>query len=92
MSITIEQKNLQLTWNDGVEQKEYSIKNQIEEMLLLAGNEDKDGIRRLLNHMENIGFYEMPCSGGNHLAKIGGLAEHSLNVTRYALSLLNGLV
>ncbi|HBE85448.1 MAG TPA: hypothetical protein DDW53_08430 [Lachnoclostridium sp.] len=68
MSKTIEQKNLQLPWNDGQEQKKHSIKNQIEELLLLAGDEDKEGMRRLLNHMENIGFYEMPCSGGNHLA------------------------
>jgi 23S rRNA maturation-related 3'-5' exoribonuclease YhaM len=30
--------------------------------------------------MEQIGYFEAPCSGGNHLAKEGGLAEHSWNV------------
>lgn len=79
----------QFPWNDGVEQNEYSIKNQIEEMLLLASGDSKENMKALLKHMEEIGFYEMPCSGGNHLAKKGGLAEHSLNVAQYALSLLN---
>ena len=27
---------------------------------------------------------DAPCSGGNHLAKQGGLLEHSVNVLRYA--------
>lgn len=27
-----------------------------------------------------VGFYDSPCSGGHHLAEIGGLARHSLNV------------
>ena len=79
----------QLPWNDGVEQEGYSIKNEIEEMLLFASGDRREGMKRLLEHMEEIGFYEMPCSGGNHLAKPGGLAEHSLNVARYAASLLN---
>lgn len=82
------EKEAQLPWNDGVEQGKYTIKNQIEELLLLAGNEDSEGIRRLLRHMEDIGFYEAPCSAGNHLSKPGGLAEHSLNVAHYAMKLL----
>lgn len=82
------EKVSQLPWNDGVKQEVYTIKNQIEEMLLLAGSDDRDGMKRLLQHMEYIGFYEAPCSGGHHLAKTGGLAEHSLNVARYAMKLL----
>lgn len=35
---------------------------------------------KFFEYLEEIGFWNMPCSGGNHLAKEGGLAEHSLNV------------
>lgn len=41
---------------------------------------ERPGMVELLNHMEEIGYFEAPCSGGNHLAKEGGLAEHSWNV------------
>lgn len=44
----------------------------------------RNGIEDLLEHMEEIGFFTAPCSGGNHLAKEGGLAEHSLNVLHAA--------
>lgn len=40
----------------------------------------REGMHGLLSWMEENGFYQMPCSGGSHLAKEGGLAEHSLNV------------
>lgn len=40
----------------------------------------RDGIEHLINLMEAIGFFTAPCSGGNHLCKEGGLAEHSMNV------------
>lgn len=85
----MENNAIQFPWNNGVEQKEYSMKNEIEELLLIASGDRRESMKCLLNRMEKIGFYEAPCSGGNHLAKAGGLAEHSLNVTRYALSLLN---
>lgn len=41
---------------------------------------ERPGMVELLNHMEEIGYFTAPCSGGNHLAKEGGLAEHSWNV------------
>lgn len=41
----------------------------------------------LIEHMEEIGFFDAPASGGNHLHCPGGLAEHSLNVCHYALQL-----
>jgi 23S rRNA maturation-related 3'-5' exoribonuclease YhaM len=46
------------------------------------------GINELLEHMDKIGYFTAPCSGGNHLAKEGGLAEHSWNVlyTMYNLA------
>lgn len=40
----------------------------------------RDGMQYLLMWMEENGFFTSPCSGGNHLAREGGLAEHSLNV------------
>lgn len=54
----------------------------------------REGIVDLLDYMNEIGFLEAPCSGGNHLAKKGGLAEHSVNVLTIAekigVSLLGG--
>ena len=44
----------------------------------------REGIVDLLDYMNEIGFLEAPCSGGNHLAKKGGLAEHSVNVLTIA--------
>ena len=46
---------------------------------LLMGTERK-GMNELIAWMEENGFFESPCSGGYHLAKEGGLLEHSLNV------------
>ena len=55
---------------------------------------ERDGIDDLLDFMEDAGFYTAPCSGGNHLCKEGGLAEHSCNVMftaeKLSVSLLGG--
>ena len=45
---------------------------------------DREGIERLIDCMEEGGFFEAPCSGAHHLAKEGGLVEHSLNVLNIA--------
>lgn len=47
----------------------------------------RKGIEVLLQWMDENGFYAAPCSGKYHLAKPGGLAEHSLNVLKIAVSL-----
>lgn len=40
-----------------------------------------DGIPRLVNHLEyETDFFEAPASTKHHLARVGGLAEHSLSV------------
>lgn len=44
----------------------------------------REGMADLLSFIQEIGFMDAPCSGGNHLAKKGGLLEHSVNVLRYA--------
>lgn len=40
----------------------------------------RTGIINLIDCMEECGFFYAPCSSDKHLAKEGGLAEHSLNV------------
>lgn len=60
------------------------IKKQIE---ILLSETERPGIQALLNYMDIAGFYTAPCSSKYHLAKPGGLAEHSLNVFKNALSL-----
>ena len=44
----------------------------------------REGMIDLLDFIQSIGFLDAPCSGGNHLAKKGGLLEHSVNVLKYA--------
>ena len=41
---------------------------------------DRPGMEDLIAYMEEIGFFEAPCSGGNHLACQFGLVHHSRNV------------
>jgi 23S rRNA maturation-related 3'-5' exoribonuclease YhaM len=53
------------------------MREKIEELLMSTGRE---GMANLLQYMRSEGFYSSPCSGAYHLAKEGGLAEHSLNV------------
>jgi len=48
------------------------------EKTLMSTN--REGMDKLLEYMEENGFYKSPCSGSHHLAVPGGLAEHSLNV------------
>lgn len=64
-------------------------KETIEQILRATG---RDGIEDLLKHMEEAGFYTAPCSGAYHLAKEGGLAEHSLNVYNYMMELADAVM
>lgn len=52
-------------------------RERIVNLLMSTG---RAGMEKLIQWMDNNGFFTSPCSGGNHLAKEGGLAEHSLNV------------
>ena len=42
----------------------------------------RPGAERLLKWLESSGFFEAPASARHHLARPGGLAEHSINVWR----------
>lgn len=44
----------------------------------------REGMADLISYMQDIGFLTAPCSGGYHLAKEGGLLEHSVNVLQVA--------
>lgn len=46
---------------------------------------ERPGAADLLKWIESNGFFEAPASKGNHGAKPGGLAEHSINVFRRLL-------
>ncbi len=53
------------------------LQDKIETLLLSTG---RKGMPELVVEMDKMGFFEAPCSTQYHLAKPGGLAEHSLNV------------
>lgn len=53
------------------------MKNEIVSLLL---GTNRKGMTDLIAYMEQMNFFDAPCSGKYHLAKVGGLAEHSLNV------------
>lgn len=53
------------------------MKERIEKLLLSTG---RAGMEKLIDYMNNNGFFASPCSGQYHLAKEGGLVEHSYNV------------
>lgn len=45
---------------------------------------EREGMEDLLDYMQECGFLTAPCSGQYHLAKEGGLLEHSINVLHIA--------
>ncbi len=47
----------------------------------------RNGIDQLIDYMDEGGYFEAPCSSGRHMAKAGGLAEHSANVYEIMISL-----
>lgn len=51
----------------------------------------REGIDDLVAYMHDNGFFTAPCSGGNHLCREGGLAEHSINVLRNAQKFARGI-
>lgn len=61
---------------------------RFEELLM---NTHREGMTTLLADLHKIGFYASPCSSQYHLAKSGGLLEHSLNVYDVAMKLWDGL-
>lgn len=54
-------------------------KNHDEFVALLRASK-RAGIEQLIKYLENTDFFTAPCSTRYHLAKQGGLCQHSLNV------------
>lgn len=52
----------------------------------------REGMEDLLDYMADCGFLKAPCSGSFHLAKEGGLLEHSINVLHAAEKISVGLI
>lgn len=61
------------------------------EIIALLHSTKREGIDDFIEEMYANGFFSAPCSGGNHLCKTGGLAEHSLNVYHTAQKLAEAL-
>jgi len=59
-----------------------------ESIINILRSTNRKGVEELLEYMEANGFYTAPCSSKYHLSKPGGLAEHSLNVCRYATAMI----
>ena len=69
-------------------EKSYKMTNKERFNELLLSTETV-GMFDLIDHLEKISFYDAPASGGNHMAKDGGLLEHSLNVYDVAVSMIS---
>lgn len=52
----------------------------------------REGMEDLIEYIKKCGFYKAPCSGSYHLAKEGGLLEHSLNVLHNAEKISAALI
>ena len=63
-----------------------------EKIIELLMSTERSGIVNLITHMDEIGFFTAPCSSQYHLCKVGGLAEHSLNVYQFAMNHTGGLI
>ena len=63
------------------------MENIKESIIDLLKSTKREGMDDFIEEMERNGFFTSSCSGGNHLCKEGGLAEHSLNVCKKAMQL-----
>lgn len=63
------------------ENKTLDNKRYVTESLLKT---KREGMQDLIAHMEDIGFFEAPCSGGYHLACKFGLVHHTRHVMELA--------
>lgn len=64
-------------------------KEYITKMLM---NTKRKGMDKLINYMDEAGFFSCPASTSYHGAKEGGLAEHSLNVLNTAWQMAYALL
>ena len=58
-----------------------------ENFIELLRSTNRQGMERVIDGLDKVGFFSAPASVNRHLNREGGLAEHSLNVCRMALRL-----
>lgn len=61
-----------------------SVRNRFDELI---GEVKREGMDKLMEALEDSGYFFAPASSGYHLAKDSGLLEHSVNVTNLMLKL-----
>ncbi len=60
-------------------------KNKEEFIELLTGT-GREGVKEVIEDLEDMGFFTAPASAGHHLNVEGGLVQHSLNTCKAALA------
>lgn len=63
-----------------------------EKFISLLRSTGRNGIDRVIEYLDRVGFFEAPASVSRHLSREGGLAEHSLNVHRMAVMLRGQMI
>lgn len=63
-----------------------NIKKNKEEFIELLSSTGRDGVKEVIEDLEDMGFFTAPASAGHHLNVEGGLVQHSLNTCKAALA------
>lgn len=71
--------------------KTMSVEERKAAIVLNLQDTGRNGIDELIQYMDDVDFFNAPCSTQYHLAKEGGLAEHSLNVMIHALNMASAI-
>lgn len=58
-----------------------------EQIKMLTADFEREGMNKLLAFLDESDFYTAPCSTKFHLNRVGGLAEHTMNVITCALAI-----
>ena len=70
---------------------EMDIKKNQQEFEELLRSTGREGMDFVIEDLEKDGFFEAPASASHHLNTPGGLCQHSLNVCKAGLMILDGL-
>lgn len=62
------------------------IRKNKEEFIELLRSTGREGVKEVIEDLEDMGFFTAPASAGHHLNVEGGLVEHSLNTCKAALA------
>ena len=63
-----------------------NIKKNKEEFIELLSSTGREGVKEVIEDLEDMGFFTAPASAGHHLNVEGGLVQHSLNTCKAALA------